>query len=94
MQKTTPLHATISPYPGLALQSPVLLSIRQFSEKHPAFSQGSLRNLIFLSGNRETSRGTIKGNGLNIALIRIGRKILIDEAKFFQWVDAQQESTL
>ncbi|SEF42737.1 hypothetical protein [Nitrosomonas ureae] len=67
-----------------------LLSVRQFSDKHPAFTQGSLRNLIFLSDNRTTSRGTIQGNGLNVALVRIGRKLLIDEAKFFQWIDQQQ----
>jgi hypothetical protein len=71
-------------------QPRTLLPVRQFAEKHPAFPQGSLRNLIFLSENRKTSKGTIKGNGLDIALVRIGRKLLIDEAKFFQWIDAQQ----
>tara|TARA_R110002073_G_scaffold336383_2_gene532777 strand:- start:186 stop:407 length:222 start_codon:yes stop_codon:yes gene_type:complete len=67
-----------------------LLTVRQFAEKHPAFSQGSLRNLIFLSESRKTSRGIIAGNGLNIALVRIGRKLLIDEAGFFKWIDVQQ----
>lgn len=69
-----------------------LLTVRQFSDKHSAFTQGSLRNLIFLAENRETSRGTIQGNGLKIALVRIGRKLLIDETKFFQWIDAQQKN--
>lgn len=78
-------------YPDLPPQPPILLTIRQFSDKHPGFPQGSLRNLIFLAENRKTSKGTIKGNGLNSALVRIGRKLLIDEAKFFQWVDTQQE---
>ncbi|SNX60694.1 hypothetical protein SAMN06296273_2164 [Nitrosomonas ureae] len=73
-------------------QIPILLSVRQFADKHSAFSQGSLRNLIFLSQNRNTSRGIIPGNGLDVALIRIGRKLLIDEAKFFQWIDEQQET--
>lgn len=67
-----------------------LLPVRQFSDKHPAFPQGSLRNLIFLAETRKTSKGIIKGNGLDVALVRIGRKLLIDEAKFFQWIDAQQ----
>jgi|CXWL01.1.fsa_nt_gi hypothetical protein len=71
-------------------QSRTLLTVRQFSDKHPAFTQGAIRNLIFLAESRKTSRGTIEGNGLNIALIRIGRKLLIDEAKFFQWIDEQQ----
>ncbi|HQW58456.1 MAG TPA: hypothetical protein PK583_05835 [Gammaproteobacteria bacterium] len=76
---------------SLAQQTPTLLTVRQFADKHSAFSQGALRNLIFLSENRKTSRGTIQGNGLNIALVRIGRKLLIDEAKFFLWINAQQE---
>ncbi len=90
MQNTTYTQAIKSAYPDLPLQPPILLSVRQFSEKHPAFPQGSLRNLIFLAENRKTSKGIIKGNGLNIALVRIGRKLLIDEAKFFQWIDEQQ----
>ena len=70
-----------------------LLSVRQFADKHPAFPQGSLRNLIFLSESRKTSKGTIKGNGLVMALVRIGRKLLIDEARFFQWIEEQQGGT-
>lgn len=69
---------------------PVLSTIRQFSEKYPAFSQGSLRNLIHLSSERYSSNGKIPGNGLNIALVRIGRKLLIDEVRFFQWIKEQQ----
>jgi hypothetical protein len=59
-----------------------LLTVKQFAEKHPAFSQHSLRYLIFHE----------KSNGLNSAIARIGRKILIREAAFFDWVDAQQTS--
>lgn len=77
-------------FPELTSSLPNLLSVRQFSEKHPAFPQGSLRNLIFLAESRKTSKGEIKGNGLNVALVRIGRKLLIDEAKFFQWIEEQQ----
>jgi hypothetical protein len=72
-------------------QSRTLLTVRQFSDKHPAFTQGALRNLIFLAESRKTSKGIIQGNGLDSALVRIGRKLLIDEAKFFQWIDEQQE---
>jgi len=90
MQNSTATHAINSAYPHIQ-ELRTLLTVRQFSDKHPAFTQGSLRNLIFLSDSRKTSRGTIQGNGLNIALVRIGRKLLIDEAKFFQWIDEQQE---
>jgi hypothetical protein len=77
-------------YPVLPTPHPVLLTVRQFAEKHPAFQQGSLRNLIFLAESRNTSKGKIAGNGLDVALVRVGRKLLIDEAKFFQWIDSQQ----
>jgi hypothetical protein len=68
---------------------PTLLAVRQFSDKHAAFTQGSLRHLIFGSSSRQTSQGVIEGNGLHAAIVRIGRKVLIDEAKFFEWVQTQ-----
>lgn len=80
----------IKTYPVLPSSSRTLLTVRQFSDRNPAFSQGSIRNLIFLAEDRKTSKGIIAGNSLNIALVRIGRKLLIDEAKFFQWIDEQQ----
>ena len=72
----------------------VLRTVRQFSERHPAFSQGGLRNIIFCSKPRETSRGTIPGNGMVEAgvLVRLGRRLLIDEERFFKWLDDQQDS--
>ncbi|MBY0483843.1 hypothetical protein [Nitrosomonas sp.] len=87
----TVTQAIKSAYPDLPSQPRTLLTVRQFSDKHSAFTQGAIRNLIFLAESRKTSRGIITGNGLNIALVRIGRKVLIDEAKFFQWIDEQQE---
>ena len=78
------------PEPEPKPQSRTLMTVGQFADKHQAFPQGSLRNLIFLAESRKTSKGIIQGNGLSIALVRIGRKLLIDEAKFFQWIDKQQ----
>ena len=69
--------------------APVLLTVRQFSEKHQAFPQGSIRSLIFHASPRHSSEGRIHGNGLDAALIRIGRKVLINEARFFEWVEKQ-----
>ncbi|MDD2768825.1 MAG: hypothetical protein PHT19_08830 [Methylococcus sp.] len=57
----------------------ILSTVRQFSERHPAFTQGSLRALIFNE----------KQNGLHAAIIRVGRKVLIDEEAFFRWLDQQ-----
>ena len=90
MQDTAVTQEVRVDSPDLILQSRILLSVRQFSDKHPAFSQGSLRNLIFLAEDRNTSNGVIHGNGLDVALVRIGRKLLIDEVRFFQWIEGQQ----
>jgi len=65
-------------------------SVSQFSETYPAFSEGAIRHLIFLSKPRPPSKGNIPGNGFAPAFIRLGRKILIDEAKFFDIVKAKQ----
>lgn len=88
--QTETAQAIQAAYPASLTQPPVLLTVRQFADKHPAFPQGSLRNLIFLAKNRNTSKGMIAGSGLDVALVRVGRKVLIDEAKFFNWVEAQQ----
>ena len=88
--QTETAQALNAAYPAPSAQPRALLTVRQFADKHPAFQQGSLRNLIFLAESRNTSKGKIAGNGLDVALVRIGRKVLIDEAKFFNWIDAQQ----
>lgn len=59
-----------------------LLTVRQFSEKHPAFPQGSLRNLIF---HAET-------NGFKPCVRRINSKVLLDEQEVFRWVDQQNNA--
>lgn len=63
--------------------SRTLLTVRQFSEKHPAFPQGSLRNLIFQA---ET-------NGFKRCIRRINSKVLLDEREVFSWVDQQNNGT-
>ena len=61
-------------------QVPTLVTISQFSKQNPAFPEGGLRWQIF---NEDT-------NGLREAgaIIRIGRKVLIDTNRYFQWVYA------
>jgi len=67
---------------------PVFLTVEQFSKRNPAFTAHALRNLIFKAGSRQSSHGEIPGNGLAEAgaIIRLGRRVLIDEAKFLGWV--------
>ncbi|MBT3811705.1 MAG: hypothetical protein HOE45_07545 [Gammaproteobacteria bacterium] len=61
------------------------LTVQQFTAKHTAFKVGGLRSLIF----NEHQNGLAKSS----AIIRIGRKVLIDETKFFAWVDDQQHKS-
>ena len=58
-------------------------TVKQFSERHPAFTVASLRALIF-DGNT---------NGLNEsgAVVRINRKVLINEGRFFDWVELKNK---
>jgi hypothetical protein len=66
-----------------------LLTVRQFAAKHTAFTEGALRKLIFEATPRCQSVGGRReqtpDNGLAIAILRIGRRVLIDEARFFEW---------
>jgi hypothetical protein len=64
---------------------------KQFSDKYPAFTEASLRNLIFKAERRHSTNGEIPGNGLIEAgaVVRIGRRVLIDEERFFDWVRHQ-----
>jgi hypothetical protein len=83
-----PIHAALAgAYPHVD-QRPVYLTVEQLSERNPAFSSPALRNLIFKSDTHQSSRGTIPGNGLAEAgaIFRLGRRVLIDEAKFLAWV--------
>jgi hypothetical protein len=57
-----------------------LFSVTQFCARHPGFPVGGVRWLLF---HRET-------NGLNCAVVKLGRKLLLDENKFFEWVESQQ----
>jgi len=60
------------------MKIPNYLTVPSFCEKHPSFNQGGIRHQIF----HEETNG-LKKSG---AIIRIGRKVLIDEEKYFHWV--------
>jgi len=61
----------------------VYLTVQQFIAKQPAFNTGGIRSLIF----NEHQNGLAKSG----AIVRIGRKVLIDENKFFAWIESQQK---
>lgn len=56
------------------------LTLREFSNKHPSFSHNHLR---WLMKNREK-------NGISLAIIKIDRRLMIDESKFFEWLDTKR----
>ena len=62
------------------MTSPIYLSVTQFTQKHPAFAVGGLRHFIF----NEHKNG-LKESG---AIVRLGRKLLINEELFFNWVQS------
>ena len=59
------------------------LTVAALAEKYPraGLSEASIRWLLF---NREH-------NGFNTCVVRVGRKVLIDEAEFVAWLRAQRE---
>ncbi|MFO1362563.1 MAG: hypothetical protein U1F45_08810 [Burkholderiales bacterium] len=65
------------------------LTVKQFSQKHRAWSEGSLRWLIFNAEPRMTTAGLTGGNGLQQAIIRIGRRVYLHEERFFVWFESQ-----
>lgn len=72
--------------------NPSLYTVKAFSAKHAAagFTEGSLRAIIFEASPRESSHGTIPGNGFAPAIVRVGRKVLLDESKFFAVIREKQ----
>ena len=57
---------------------PTLSTIKQFTTRHPAFPEGGLRFRIF----HADSNGLAESG----AIVRNGRRVLIDEEKFFEWL--------
>ncbi|NCP62018.1 MAG: hypothetical protein GW748_01725 [Alphaproteobacteria bacterium] len=58
---------------------PHYLTVKQMAVKNPAFTESSLRYHIFNEHK----------NGINKAICRIGKKILINEELFFEWLEDQ-----
>lgn len=77
-------------------QRPSYKTVYQFSNDNPCFTHSSLRNLIFKADERQATNGVIAGNGLLEvgAIVRIGRKVLINEDRFYQWIEAQNAGVL
>ncbi len=59
---------------------PTFVSVNQLADRQPALTTNGIRHVIF---NKEK-------NGLDKsgAICRIGKKLLIDEAKFIEWIQS------
>ncbi len=64
-------------------QRPSLLTVKLFAAKHPAFTKSILRSWVFYRTE----------NGFDQCIVRIGRKLLINEASVFEWIDRQNEES-
>ena len=58
-----------------------IYTVKQFVEKYPAFTLGGMNWRIF---NRE--KNGLKEAG---AVLKVGRRVLIDADRYFEWIDAQ-----
>lgn len=61
---------------------PQFLTIKQASERFPAFSRAALRNMMFNRAN----------NGFARCVVRIGKRVLIDEAEFIAFMRDHRET--
>ncbi len=58
-----------------------LIPVTKWGDDHSWPSVSGLRHLIFY---RDT-------NGFAMCVVKLGRNVLIDEKKFFEWVDAHNQ---
>jgi len=61
-----------------------LMSVKELAESSSAFSESSLRWLLF---NADKS-------GLDRALVKVGRRVLIDVPEFERWLEAGRVAEL
>ena len=72
----------MSETPGTVATQPRLIPVTDWPSHHSWPPLGGLRHLIFHA----------ESNGFDRVIKRVGRRVLIDEAKFFEWVDAQNDA--
>lgn len=61
----------------------IYLTVNQIVKKYPWLTMGGVRHYIF--------HATTNGIDAHKVIMRIGRKILINETRFFEWLDSQQK---
>ena len=56
-----------------------LFTVNDYTKRRPAFTKGGLRHLFFHQGEELERAG---------AIVRFGSRILIDDARFIEWLKA------
>ncbi len=62
------------------------LTVKLLAQAEPAFTESAIRNQIHNASDRQSSKGTIKGNGLSPHIRRLGSKVLISHGGFISWI--------
>lgn len=62
-----------------------LVSVADLVRQHPAFTDASIRWLLFKADENGLSRSG--------AVCRVGRRVLIDEPKFIEWIKSSPART-
>ncbi len=66
-------------------------TVQQIAQRHPAFTLRTLRHWIFNAKDRyawkERQRVLIPGNGFDRVIVRLARRVYIDENALFDWLD-------
>lgn len=68
------------------------LTVRQLSERQPAFTEPALRWALFCAKAPAGTKAHKTYAGLQSAIIRIGRRVLVDEDRFLAWVASRRQS--
>ena len=67
--------------PAKGTPAPRLIPLTEWPQRHPWPPLGGLRHLVFHE----------RTNGFHKVVRRVGRRVLLDEAEFYAWVERQQE---
>jgi hypothetical protein len=70
-----------------------LFTLQKFAERHSDFTTlSAITNQVFKAHPRKSTKGEIVGNGMHEfgVVVRLNRRVLIDEDAYFRWLDARQ----
>ena len=70
-----------------------LFTLATFSERHSSFlTLAAITNQVFKAKTRKSTKGDIPGNGMEEAgaIVRLAGRVLIDEDRYFAWVESLQ----